>query len=247
MEQGLQWGVLASAAAVTLWDFESWDAVISRQVELARDTGALALLSIALNGAGIVVTWCGDLVAAASVIAEADAVTEATGTRVAPYGAMLLAALRGREAEASTLVQTTIKNAIAGGEGLGVQSARWTTAVLYNGLGRYEEALAAAKQASDDRPELFLSVWALPELIEAAIRSGKAWLAADALERLAETTNASDTDWGMGIVARSRALLCEGEAADARRDRHGGVRRARSARAAGHGREGAQAHRRDPR
>ena len=176
VEKGLQWGVMASSAAATLWDFDSWDAVITRHVELARGAGALTVLSIALNGQGIVVTWCGDFAAAASVIAEAEAVTEATRTRIAPYGAMLLAALRGREAEASTLIKAAIKAAAAGGEGLAVQYAHWTTAVLCNGLGRYEDALAAARQASEDTPELFLCAWALPELIEAATRSGKARL-----------------------------------------------------------------------
>ena len=214
MEKGLQWGVMASSAAATLWDFDGWDAVITRHVELARGTGALTVLSIALNGQGIVVTWCGDFAAAASVIAEAEAVTEATRTRIAPYAAMLLAAFQGREAEASTLIEAAIKAAVAGGEGLAVQYAHWTTAVLYNGLGRYEDALAAARQASEDTPELFLSAWALPELIEAATRSGKARLAADALERLTETTNASDADWAVAIEARSRALLSEGEVAD---------------------------------
>src|SRR3954468_14070696 len=97
VERGLQWGVLASSAAVELWDFDSWDAVITRQMELAREAGALAPLSITLNGEGIVVTWSGDFAAASRVVVEADAITEATGTRIAPYGAMLLAAFRGRE------------------------------------------------------------------------------------------------------------------------------------------------------
>ena len=152
VEKGLQWGVLGSTAAVTLWDFESWDAIITRQAELARDAGALTSLSIALHGQGIVVTWCGDFAAAASTIAEAATVTEATGTRIAPYGAMLLAAYRGREAEASTLLETTITDAVAGGEGLAVQYARWASAILYNGLGHYEEALTAAEQASAGHP-----------------------------------------------------------------------------------------------
>jgi DNA-binding NarL/FixJ family response regulator len=211
VKKGLQWGVLTSSAAVEIWDFESWDAVITRQMELARDAGALAPLSIALNGEGIVVAWCGDFAAAARVIVEADAVTEATGTRIAPYGAMLLAALRGRKAEACALIEAAIKDATAGGEGLAVQYAHWATAVLYNGLGRYEDALAAAQQASEVTPELFISVWALPELMEAAIRSGNAELAPDALARLVESANASATDWGLGIAARSRALLSEGE------------------------------------
>ena len=214
VEKGLQWSVLASCASVELWDFESWDAVITRQMELARDAGALAPLSIALNGQGIVVSWSGDFRAAAGVVAEADAVTEATGTRIAPYGAMVLAALRGREGEARRLIDAAIQNATARGEGLAVQYARWATAMLYNGLGRYEHALSAARQASDDMPDLFLSVWALPELIEAAIRSGRARLAADASERLANSANVSATDWGLGIATRSRALVSEGAAAE---------------------------------
>src|SRR5215218_71028 len=214
VEKGLQWGVLASSAAVELWDFESWDAVITRQMELARDAGALAPLSISLTGESIVVTWRGDFAAAARVILEADAVTEATGTRIAPYGGLLLAALRGREDEAGALIDATIKDATAGGEGLAVQYAQWTTAILYNGLGRYEDALAAAQQASEVTPELFIAVWALPELIEAAIRSANADLAPTALERLVESAHASASDWGLGIAARSRALLSEREAAE---------------------------------
>jgi DNA-binding CsgD family transcriptional regulator/tetratricopeptide (TPR) repeat protein len=214
VDKGLQWGVLASSAAVTLWDFDGWDAVITRQMDLTRDAGALAPLSVALNGEGIVVAWRGDFAAAARVTAEADAVTEATGTRIAPYGALLLAALRGREAEATHLMEATIKDATAGGEGLAVQYSHWTTAVLYNGMGRYEEALAAAQRASDDRPELFVPAWALPELILASARTRKEGRATDALERLAQSTSAGDADWGLGILARSRALLSEGEAAE---------------------------------
>ena len=214
VEKGIQWGVLASSAAVTLWDFDSWDAVITRQMELTRDAGALAPLSIALNGEGIVVAWRGDLAAAALVTAEADAVTEATRTRIAPYGALMLAALRGREADALALIEATINEATAGGEGLAVQFAHWTTAVLYNGLGRYEEALAAARRASEDSGELFLSAWALPELIVAGSRTRNEGLVTDALERLAESTSAGDADWGLGILARSRAMLSEGEDAE---------------------------------
>jgi ATP/maltotriose-dependent transcriptional regulator MalT len=171
-------------------------------------------LSIALNGAGIVVTWRGDFAAASRVIVDADAVTEATGTSVAPYGAMLLAAFRGREAEARTLIDARIERATAGGEGLAVQYAHWTTAVLCNGLGRYEDALAAAKRASDVTPELFIAVWALPELIEAARRCGHGELGSAALARLAASANASATDWGLGIAARSRALVSDGPAAE---------------------------------
>ena len=214
-EKVLQFGTMAAPAAAALWDGESWDAVSTRRLQLARDSGALALLVPALHGRGIVATWSGDFRGAASVVAEADAVTAATGIRIASYGGMLLAAYQGREAEASALLTTTIENANASGEGLGVQFARWSTAILFNGLGRYGEALVAARQASDAAPELFVSHWALAELVEACVRSGNSNLAAEALERLIEAASASGTDWGLGIVARSRALVSEDEAADA--------------------------------
>jgi DNA-binding NarL/FixJ family response regulator len=219
VEKGLQWSVLASCASVELWDFESWDAVITRQMELARAAGALAPLSIALNGAGIVVAWRGDFAAAARVVAEAAAVTEATGTRIAPYGAMLLVALQGREGDGHALFESTIADALAGGEGLAVQYAQWTTAVLLNGLRRHEDALAAAQLASDVEPALFISLWALPELVEAAVRSEHAQLAPAALRRLEQSIDASPTDWGLALVARARALVApDATAEEAYRD-----------------------------
>jgi DNA-binding CsgD family transcriptional regulator/tetratricopeptide (TPR) repeat protein len=216
-EKVLQFGGMASRAAATLWDVESWDAIVTRQSQKARDTGALAQLATALQGKGIFVTWSGDFAEAGSVIAEADAVTAATGIHIASYGGMLLAAYQGREAEASALLATTIENATARGEGVAVQFARWTTAVLFNGLGRYGEALIAARQASDAAPERLnlISHWALAELVEACARNGNSNLAAEALEQLVEAPSASGTDWGLGIVARSQALVREDEAAEA--------------------------------
>ena len=157
-------------------------------------------------------TWWGDFARAAEAIAEIDAVTEATATRIAPYGAMMLAAFRGREPEASTLIESATKDATAGGQGAGVRTAQWVAAILFNGLGRYEQALAAARQASEGN--ISVNDWALTELIEASTRTGEDRLAADALERLAEATHASDSDWGLGVVARSSALLREGETAE---------------------------------
>jgi DNA-binding CsgD family transcriptional regulator len=211
----LQWGAMAATAAAALWDMESFHAIITRQLQLAREAGALAVLATALQGAGIVFTWRGDFSGAASVVTEADAVTHATGVHIAPYGAMLLAAYRGRDDEAFPLFKTTIDQATASGEGLGVQYARWATAVLCNGLGHYETALAAARQASDALPELFVSHWALAELAEAGARTGNAGLAAAAAERLVEVTSPSGADWGLGIAARSKALVSEGGAAEA--------------------------------
>src|SRR6185312_6537554 len=184
-DEAIRWGWFAQAAASALWDDDGWRAMLLRQVQLARDVGALDQLPIMLAALGTAVVWCGDFAGAASLIAESDAVCEATGTRAAPFTAILLASWRGREAEAAPLIEVTIAEATAGGQGIAVTYARWAAAVLGNGLGRYPEALTAARQASEDMPGLYMSMWALPELIEAAVRSGNTQLAADALIRLA--------------------------------------------------------------
>jgi DNA-binding CsgD family transcriptional regulator len=214
VEEVLRWGWLATAAAVMVWDYETCLAVATRGVRLARESGALAVLAVSVNVLAQAVALAGESAGAASLIAEADSVTEATGALVAPYGALVLAGLQGREAEAATLIDATIHDATAGGQGTAVQYARWARAVLLNGLGRYQEALAVAQEASDDTPELFVSAWALSELIEAAARSEDTTRARGALDRLAEATSAAETDWGLGIAARSRALLSEGETAE---------------------------------
>ena len=205
----------AQAAASALWDEGAWRAILERQVRLAREAGALDQLPIMLGALGTAVTWGGDLAEAAALNAEADAICEATGSRAAPFTALILAAVRGRQAEAEQLIEATIAEATAGGQGIAVTYARWAAAILSNGLGHYEEALAAARQASEDTPGLYVSMWALPELIEAAVRSGRPQEAADAGAQLATITSAGGADWGLGVEARSRALLSEGEAAAA--------------------------------
>jgi DNA-binding CsgD family transcriptional regulator len=156
----------------------------------------------------------GDFGRSKLLIAEADAVTEATRTRVAPYGALVLAGFRGQEREGLELIDGTIEDATAGGQGTAVQYAHWAKAILMNGLGRYEEAQSAATEASEDTPELFVAMWSLGELIEAACRTGDTEAATGALLRLCEHTQATDSDWALGIEARSRALLADGEAAE---------------------------------
>jgi DNA-binding CsgD family transcriptional regulator len=151
---------------------------------------------------------------AATLIAETDAVCAATGSRSAPFAAMLLASLRGDQAEAAPLIEATIAEATAGGQGIAVTYAHWAASVLANGLGRYADALAAAQQASQDAPALYMAMWALPELIEAAARTGNTHIANDALARLTETTRAGETDFGLGMEARSRALVSEGQTAE---------------------------------
>ena len=139
---------------------------------------------------------------------------EATGSRIGPYAAISLVGLRGREVEASTLIEGVIEGAAAGGQGTAVQYAYWAKSVLMNGLGRYEEALGAAVKATEGTPELFVTSWALGELIEAATRTGHAEQARSALARLGERTEATDAQWALGIHAHARALLSQGETAE---------------------------------
>jgi DNA-binding CsgD family transcriptional regulator len=210
--EGLRWGWLAQAAAIVLWDEDGWHAIAARQTQLARDVGALDQLPIDLSAEAVTVIRGGDLPAATSLIAETDVVSEATGIRHPPFAAISLACLSGKEAEAVLLIESTIAEGIAGGQGHAVSFAQCLAAVLYNGLGRYGDALSAARQASED--PLYVSIWALPELIEAAVRSGNPQAVGDALDRLAEAAQAGGTDYGLGIEARSRALLSHGAAAD---------------------------------
>jgi DNA-binding CsgD family transcriptional regulator len=203
----LRWGWLVQAVASALWDDDAWRAMLIRQARLAREAGALEQLPIMLGALGTAVAWSGDFAEAASLIAESDTVCEVTGSRAAPFTAMILAALRGEAAAATSLIEVTVTGATAGGQGVAVAYARWAQAILGNGLARYADALAAAAQASEDTSALHISMWALPELIEAAVRSGNTDIARDALARLAEFTRAGGTDFGLGIEARSRALL----------------------------------------
>jgi DNA-binding CsgD family transcriptional regulator len=209
-----RWGLLAAVAAIMLWDWKNWYAINARQARLAREAGLLSVAPTFLHGLGVNMIWLGDFATAGSLIAEGDAIAEATGTRYAHYGTVFLAGLRGNEAEASALIEAEVKNASAAGQGLGIQWCHWVSALLNNGSGRYEQALSDAQQAAEEAPELFLSMWALPELIEAAARTGKTQVAGAALERLVEPASIGDSDWGSGVLARSRALLSEGEAAE---------------------------------
>jgi DNA-binding CsgD family transcriptional regulator len=214
VQDSLRWGWLATAASDAVWDAEGTRAIAARQVQFVRDAGALAQLPMPLLALGTVTAWSGDFAGAASMIAEAESIAAATGSRGPPSIALRLVGLRGKEAEASALIATTIDQAAAGGQGLAATNAHWAAAVLCNGLGRYNEAVTAARHATSDTFEPYVSMWALPELVEAATRTGDAELARDALERLAETTRPAGTDFALGIESRSRALTSAGEFAE---------------------------------
>jgi DNA-binding CsgD family transcriptional regulator len=197
-----------------IWDYDRGLEIGARAVQLARDSGALEALAVADNACGQAAASGGDFATAALLISEVEAVKEATGTRIPPHAAIALAGIRGQEADASQLIDGVVTTAAAGGQGTALQYAKWARSVLMNGLGRYEEGLAAAVEACELAPQLHVASWALSELIEAGARTDRVELARDALARLEEHVVGCDTDWALGMQARSRAILSEGEPAE---------------------------------
>ena len=155
----------------------------------------------------------GEFAAASALNEEADAITEATGNAPAKYSSLLLSAWRGVEAESLAFMNWGLENVRARGEGRGIGGYGYGTAVLYNGLGRYEAALAGARLACE-YDDLGIFGFALGELVEAGARSGAHEEAAAALRQLEQRTTAAGTDWALGVQAWSRALLSDGETAD---------------------------------
>lgn len=218
-DQALRWLWLMNLAALHLWDDEQWDVLSRRYLDHARTSGALSELPLALSTRAMMLLFGGDLCAATTLVEEQEAVTEATRGQLAPYSAMCLAAMRGRQAETRALIEATAGHAPAKGEGISVAVAEWTRAVLHNGFGDYPEAMAAAQRAlhHQEYPEIHypgVANWAAAELIEAAVRSGMTDLAAEAMAWVAATTGASRTNWARGVEARSRALLAGSASAE---------------------------------
>jgi DNA-binding CsgD family transcriptional regulator len=213
--EGRRWLSLASRVAAFLWDDETSDVLSARFVQLARDAGALSVLPLALATRSATHLFAGEFAIASALLEEVGAINEMTGARVTPYVGLAHVAFHGRESEATQLIEAATREVLRRGEGQGgLTFVHWVTAVLHNGLGRYQEALAAAQQAAEGPYASWWRDWGLVELIEAAARSGENELAADALARLSETTSASRTNWAFGVEARSRALLSDGEAAE---------------------------------
>ena len=182
-------------------------------VRITRQAGALTVLPIALRSRIFVHAFWGELDEGAALCAEALSVSDASGTRLAAYGGVALAAFRGGEAEASRLIAAAVEDVMSRGEGMGLGISHFAAALLYNGLGRYADALTAAESACE-YDDLGVLAWALTELVEAAARSGKRETAAAALQRLSLSTRATGTDWALGIEARSRALVSDDELAE---------------------------------
>ena len=196
-----------------LWDDEGWERLSERHLQLVRETGALGDLPTALSHRGQMHVFAGELATAASLHDAIQDATELTGTHFGPYHGVGMVAMRGREAEAKQFIEKARAEVIERGEGAGLSFIDWAEAVLYNGLGRYAEALTASRRVLE-LAELVPVSWAMPELIEAAVRTGARELAAETDRHLTDRSRASGTDWAVGIAARSHALVVEDERAD---------------------------------
>ena len=203
--------IVTSMTVFELWDDDGFDALATRAVQLARETGALSMLPVALVYRAGLHVFGGELAAASALIAEADTIAVSTGTTPLMYARLLLSAWRGVEAEATEYINAGLEHAPAQIEGTVVAMAGYGTAVLNNALGHYEAAFDGAQHSSDEGDYGYASA-SLPELVEAASRSGKPEVAAAALARLEERTRAAGTDWALGVLARSQALVDGDEA-----------------------------------
>jgi DNA-binding CsgD family transcriptional regulator len=210
----LRWLWQGCVLALELWDDESAYVLSERHLQVARKTGALSELPLALGSHTPVLVFCGELALAASLAEEARSVLDAAGIAEAPYGALILTAWQGKARQARELIDVTTREATSRGEGVGVAICEYSHAVLCNSLGEYDEALEAARGACADPTEMVAHNWGLAELIESAARTGAFDLAADTLDRLAGKAQACRTDWALGVEARSRAILSDGDAAE---------------------------------
>jgi DNA-binding CsgD family transcriptional regulator len=212
-EQSVRWPWLGRRVAPDLFSDDTWRYLATRSVQLARENGALGVLPLALNNLAHLRCIEGELDGAAALLDEADAIAAATGVEPLVFGRLTLAGFRGIEADAVALFDATERAAIARGEGVVLTFSEHAQAVLYNGLGRYEDGVGPAQSASG-RDELLVSAWSLPELVEGATRSGQPDMANDAVERLSERTRAAGTELALGIEARSTALVSDAPVAE---------------------------------
>jgi hypothetical protein len=200
-KERLRWLWQGCVVALELWDDDSAYPLSHHNVQIARKTGTLSELALALSAYTPVLVFCGDLSAGAATVAETESVEEITGISSAPYGALILHAWRGDARETNELIEITTRDAGARGEGIGLAICEYARAVLCNGLGQYEEAVEAARSASEYY-EVVAENWGLSELVEPATRTGRTDLATDAVNRLATKAHATGSEWALGIEAR---------------------------------------------
>jgi DNA-binding CsgD family transcriptional regulator len=211
LDEGVHSSAMAVVAAVDLWDDEHWDLLSRRHLDAVRAAGAVSLLPLALSARAVFAVRSGTLGAAASLIAEGQWVAEVTGGKppMTSLPGAWLAAMKGDEQQAELLIRITMDDALVRHQGATVDMTLVARAVLAHGLGRYGDALVAARQAAGDAGEPGRTAWPLSELVEAAVRTGNLSVARAAFDRLSAATRAGGSDWGLGVEATAGALLGE--------------------------------------
>ena len=202
---GLRAGAIA---ALELWDADAWHALAERQVRVARDTGALVQLQFGLQFLARSHLLGGDLAATGRAVEEERAIAEATGTAPVAYTQMALAAWRGDEALTAELVER--ERFVASERGIGRLTlfTGYAVSVINNGTGRYDLAIDAARDAFGDN-HLGFTPLVVPELAEAASRTGDRALLETVLEWMSARAAVTPGDWAHGMQARVRALADE--------------------------------------
>ena len=217
IDEALRFSWLAASTAVGLWDDVAWDVLTQRHLDFARQSGALGALPLALTSRVMTELFLGRFSKAAALVTELRALMDVTGgeAALAPYGEVSLVAAQGHEDTAAPVIDQCLADVTARGEGVGINVTQWARAVLYNGLGRYGEALSAARASAEDWIQPGPPKWALAELVEAAVYARDLVTARAAMDRLSDLTEASGTEWALGLRASRRALLADGGEADA--------------------------------
>ncbi len=205
--------VAQESAAHELWDDAVLQHIATDTVRRARDAGALAALPPALAYRAGVHVYMGEFKSAARLLEEVDAITASIGYAPRKYHALNLAAWRGVQDEAVALIASAAAEGAAKGEGRLVGLTKLLSAVLFNGVGRYDEALTAARECCEYEDLGFYS-WCLYELIEAAVHVGDSGSAASALLLFEQRAGASGTDWALGVLAAARAMVADDETSD---------------------------------
>ena len=206
-------GNIGGILAMELWDFAAWRNLTARNVEVARQAGALVQLRHALQFPVTVNIHKGDLAEAARIIEEDRVIAGVTGPSPLAIMPMVLAAWRGQEAEGIRLTEGIVGDANLRGLANLVNFAMMARSVLFNGVDRYSDACACARHAFG-YDHFGYKTLVVPELAEAASKTGDMALVEAALEWLSERTSVTPTDWAAGIEARVRALRGEGDDAE---------------------------------
>jgi DNA-binding CsgD family transcriptional regulator/tetratricopeptide (TPR) repeat protein len=207
----MRWMWVAVNACFETFNEDGAARLAEREVQVAREAGALILLGIALAQLGAVRMLCGDFVSADALYQEAVAVSSDAGVPPPRYVLVALAAFRGDAEGFNALAPAVLAAARESGEGHVVSMVELSSALLHNGLGQPRAALDAAASLADESPETYGS-FVLLEYVEAAVRCDDSARTRAALEWMEAATATADSGWGRGVCRLAQALAAEASA-----------------------------------